>query len=42
MKIIDKIRKAQEEGRPFWSFEYFPPKTETGVMNLYDRMVWIS
>ncbi|CAG8799442.1 11492_t:CDS:2, partial [Gigaspora rosea] len=33
-----KIQKAQEEGRPYWSFEYFPPKTQQGVQNLYDRM----
>ncbi|KAI8825041.1 methylenetetrahydrofolate reductase-domain-containing protein [Fimicolochytrium jonesii] len=26
------------DGRCFWSFEYFPPKTEAGVINLYDRM----
>ncbi|KAG2237170.1 methylenetetrahydrofolate reductase-domain-containing protein [Thamnidium elegans] len=38
MKVIDKIRKAEQEGRPFWSFEYFPPKTPQGVQNLYDRM----
>jgi methylenetetrahydrofolate reductase (NADPH) len=38
MKITDKIAKATEEGRSFWSFEYFPPKTATGVINLYDRM----
>ncbi|RCH80484.1 hypothetical protein CU098_002933, partial [Rhizopus stolonifer] len=38
MKVIDKINKAEEEGRPFWSFEYFPPKTSQGVQNLYDRM----
>ncbi|KAI8899644.1 methylenetetrahydrofolate reductase-domain-containing protein [Globomyces pollinis-pini] len=38
MKISDKIKKAEAEQRPYWSFEYFPPKTETGVMNLYDRM----
>ncbi|KAG0226223.1 hypothetical protein BGW42_003817 [Actinomortierella wolfii] len=38
MKVIDKIRKAEEEGRPYWSFEYFPPKTTAGVQNLYDRM----
>ncbi|KAF9973915.1 hypothetical protein BGZ73_002814 [Actinomortierella ambigua] len=38
MKVIDKIRQAEEEGRPFWSFEYFPPKTTAGVQNLYDRM----
>lgn len=28
MKVTDKIQRAEEEGRPFWSFEYFPPKTE--------------
>ncbi|PKY17062.1 methylenetetrahydrofolate reduct [Rhizophagus irregularis] len=38
MKVINKIRKAHEEGRPSWSFEYFPPKTQQGVQNLYDRM----
>lgn len=27
MKVIEKINKAEQEGRPFWSFEYFPPKT---------------
>ncbi|KAI8821764.1 methylenetetrahydrofolate reductase-domain-containing protein [Fimicolochytrium jonesii] len=38
MKITDKIAKATAEDRCFWSFEYFPPKTEAGVINLYDRM----
>lgn len=38
MKIIDKINKAKEEGRPTWSFEYFPPKTAQGIANLYDRI----
>lgn len=29
MKIIDKIKAAQQEGRgPFFSFEFFPPRTE--------------
>lgn len=27
MKVIDKIHKAEQEGRVYWSFEYFPPKT---------------
>jgi methylenetetrahydrofolate reductase (NADPH) len=27
MKVIDKIHAAEKEGRLFWSFEYFPPKT---------------
>ncbi|KAJ3083134.1 hypothetical protein HK102_001235 [Quaeritorhiza haematococci] len=38
MKVNKKIEKALAEGRCFWSFEYFPPKTDTGVTNLYDRM----
>ncbi|RHZ57906.1 hypothetical protein Glove_382g40 [Diversispora epigaea] len=38
MKVIYKIQKAHEEGRPFWSFEYFPPKTQQGIQYLYDRM----
>ncbi|KAL1925667.1 uncharacterized protein VTP21DRAFT_550 [Calcarisporiella thermophila] len=38
MKIIDKINKALSEDRVFWSFEYFPPKTQQGVQNLFDRM----
>lgn len=37
MKVIDKINKAEEEGRTFWSFEYFPPKTEM-VKNQRDIM----
>jgi len=38
MKVIDKLRKAKEENRPTWSFEYFPPKTTQGIANLYDRI----
>ncbi|KAJ1675507.1 methylenetetrahydrofolate reductase (NAD(P)H) met13 [Spiromyces aspiralis] len=38
MKIIDKILKREEEGAPYWSFEYFPPKTQQGLVNLYDRI----
>ncbi|KAI9018964.1 methylenetetrahydrofolate reductase-domain-containing protein [Hyaloraphidium curvatum] len=37
MKIVKKIQKAEAEGRPYWSFEYFPPKTQQGVANLFDR-----
>ncbi|CAN8061916.1 unnamed protein product [Agarophyton chilense] len=37
-RIADKIRHRAEENRPFFSFEYFPPKTETGVSNLYQRV----
>lgn len=43
MKIIDIINKKVEEGKlPYYSFEYFPPKTERGVENLYDRLERMS
>jgi methylenetetrahydrofolate reductase (NADPH) len=38
MKIIDKIKDYQRLGKPFFSFEYFPPKTESGLHNLYARL----
>lgn len=38
MKVIEKIRTAEEEGKVVFSFEFFPPKTEDGVDNLFDRM----
>ena len=37
VKIIEKIKSYDSEN-PFFSFEYFPPKTEAGVENLYLRM----
>lgn len=36
MKITDKLRDGTIE--PYFSFEFFPPKTEAGVENLYLRM----
>ena len=27
MKITEKLQKAEREGRTFWSFEFFPPRT---------------
>ncbi|GAA6016781.1 hypothetical protein JCM11491_001805 [Sporobolomyces phaffii] len=38
VKISDKIKKAEREGRPWWSLEFFPPKTPDGWVNLYDRI----
>ncbi|KAK9125803.1 hypothetical protein Scep_014649 [Stephania cephalantha] len=38
MKVIEKIREGNEEGRVVFSFEFFPPKTEDGVDNLFERM----
>ena len=38
MKIIDKINKELKSDKIFYSFEYFPPKTETGKQNLYFKL----
>ncbi|KAF8987030.1 hypothetical protein BGZ52_006564 [Haplosporangium bisporale] len=38
MKIVDKIAEKAAEKNPFYSFEYFPPKTSQGLSNLYDRI----
>ncbi len=38
MRIIEKIERAIGEKRIFYSFEYFPPKTEAGLFNLYARI----
>eukprot|EP00536_Pseudo-nitzschia_multiseries_P011260 jgi/Psemu1/297821/fgenesh1_pm.374_\ len=37
-KIIDLINKKEDGSKPFVSIEFFPPRTETGVKNLYARM----
>jgi methylenetetrahydrofolate reductase (NADPH) len=38
-RITDKIKawQAEKPNTPFFSFEYFPPKTDDGVKNLYAR-----
>lgn len=38
MKVIEKLRAASEHDQVTFSFEYFPPRTEEGVENLYERM----
>eukprot|EP01098_Paradermamoeba_levis_P011692 TRINITY_DN5030_c0_g1_i1.p1 TRINITY_DN5030_c0_g1~~TRINITY_DN5030_c0_g1_i1.p1 ORF type:complete len:589 (+),score=188.41 TRINITY_DN5030_c0_g1_i1:71-1837(+) len=38
VKIIDKLNQAIEAKKVLHSFEYFPPKTNDGVRNLYDRL----
>mmetsp|Transcript_31306 Transcript_31306/g.43397 ORF Transcript_31306/g.43397 Transcript_31306/m.43397 type:complete len:383 (-) Transcript_31306:136-1284(-) len=37
-KIVDKINACKKTGKPFVSFEYFPPRTDDGVKNLYERL----
>ena len=36
-RIIDKIKQKEEEKELYFSFEYFPPRTEDGAMNLFQR-----
>lgn len=36
-KIIDKLNAKMAAGELFFSFEYFPPKTDEGVQNLVER-----
>ena len=38
VKCIETIETCMKEGKPFFSFEYFPPKTDDGVDNLFERM----
>ena len=38
MKIIDKITALQASKTPFFSFEFFPPRSAAGVENLYKRV----
>src|SRR5262245_34869915 len=38
MRIVDCFRK----GRPVFSFEFFPPKTEEGVANLYHTIAELA
>mmetsp|Transcript_30952 Transcript_30952/g.74763 ORF Transcript_30952/g.74763 Transcript_30952/m.74763 type:complete len:406 (+) Transcript_30952:120-1337(+) len=37
-KIIDLIQTKEAGSKPFVSIEFFPPRTDTGVKNLYARM----
>jgi len=38
MKIIDIINQKAHNNETSFSFEYFPPKTDKGVENLYERL----
>ena len=38
MKISDKIKEYKENNKVFYSFEFFPPKTDFGMDNLYSRI----
>ncbi|KAL7219413.1 hypothetical protein ACSBR2_012470 [Camellia fascicularis] len=38
MKVIEKMREGEKADKVVFSFEFFPPKTEDGVENLFERM----
>ncbi|KAI9510496.1 methylenetetrahydrofolate reductase-domain-containing protein [Russula earlei] len=38
MKISQKIQQSTKDGKVWWSFEYFPPRTAQGLQNLLDRI----
>ena len=38
VKIADKLKECQDRGEVYFSFEFFPPKTEEGINNLFPRM----
>jgi methylenetetrahydrofolate reductase (NADPH) len=38
LKISDTIAEYKKQGKTFYSFEYFPPKTDFGLQNLYNRI----
>jgi methylenetetrahydrofolate reductase (NADPH) len=37
-RICDLIAEKEAKGEVYFSFEFFPPKTEKGVQNLYNRL----
>ena len=39
MKIIDKINNLDKD--VYYSFEYYPPKTEKGIENLYLKLEYV-
>lgn len=38
VRIVEKIRERQKSGTFFYSFEFFPPRTEAGLENLLQRI----
>ena len=38
MKISEKIKEYKKHKKVFYSFEFFPPKTDYGMDNLYSRI----
>ncbi len=38
MKILSTLNEYNNQGKTFYSFEFFPPKTDFGLDNLYSRI----
>eukprot|EP00296_Roombia_truncata_P000220 JP435885.1.p1 GENE.JP435885.1~~JP435885.1.p1 ORF type:complete len:304 (-),score=141.86 JP435885.1:279-1190(-) len=38
VKMSEKVKEQSAAGKPWFSLEYFPPKTPAGVENLHDRV----
>ena len=38
MKISEKLKEYKNQGKTFYSFEFFPPKSDFGLDNLYSRI----
>jgi len=36
-KLIDKIEQREKQNSPFFSLEFFPPRTKAGAVNLFSR-----
>jgi len=39
VSLVEKIRERSESGEPFFSLEFFPPRTKSGAANLLARFV---
>jgi len=41
-RVVDIIKRHDAQGKPWFSLEFFPPRTSAGVINLQERIVRMS